>query len=354
MIPLSQDWVNRTMKIFLTGSIPTYLHGEERDLSSQEVPFTTACMDIGYELSSRGHTIVLCDDHAATVDHLVMQGMLKYAVENPDTKVQLQLHRTEGSKIPYTDLPKNVVIVRRFHEGTEDKGGSLIPNLAALEASDVLIIIGGKLTAKLMGNISADREKGVLAIPAFGGSATELYERLKYLYKSALKGHFDDLSILQSAWTDASAKKIIDIAELLARKSTAAEPNSYFISYTWGESETADHIEVLLRRQERIVNRDENIFRAGTDLSDVVKSLINESDTFIGIWSAKYKQSTWCPSELEYAINRQSRGEKPTRVVMIMTDETEPPIRCVGKLRLPGEDRSKRELSIRKLIEEEG
>jgi len=341
------------MKIFLVGSIPTFLGGEDRELASQELPFVTACMDIGYELCSRGHSIVLCDDHPATVDYHVVQGMRKYATEKPDKNIDLQVHRIEGSRIPYTDLPTNISIVRRFHEGSQDKGGSLIPNLAALDASDVLIIVGGKLTAKLMGNISADREKAILAIPAFGGSATELYERLKYYYRSALRTYFDDLSILQSAWTDKSASAIIDIAELVARKDSTTEPHSYFISYTWSESEAADHVEVLLRRQERQVNRDENIFRAGADLSDVVKSLINESDTFIGVWSEKYRHSTWCPSELEYALNRQSRGEKPTRVVLVAIDQAEPPIRFVGKLRLSGDDRMKRELSIRKLIEEE-
>ena len=140
---------------------------------------------------------------------------------------------------------------------------------------------------------------------------------------------------------------------VLARNKSVEAPHSYFLSYVWENNEFADHVEVLLYRFRRAVNRDEPIFAAGVDLSDVVKSCIDESDTFIGLYNERYKRSTWCPQELAYARGRQAKGLKPTRVVLLMLDDTEPPIQFTNLLRQGGLDRPQRELSIRKLVEEE-
>ena len=216
-----------------------------------------------------------------------------------------------------------------------------------------MVILGGRLTVKLMGQLAADKERPVLAIPSFGGTSVEVYESLKFIYKGTLKSAYHDMSILRSPWRDGFAEKAIDIAQALARHKTAATPHSYFLSYVWENSEYADHVEVLLQRFRRTVNRDESLFVRGVDLSDVVKTFINESDTFIGLYNERYTRSTWCPQELAYARNRQAKGLKPRRVVLLMLDETEPPIQFTSLLRQSGRDRMQRELSIRRLIEEE-
>ena len=315
-----------------------------------------ACEDIGFAAASRGHTILIADNHSASIDFYIARGACRFASENPNSTVRIEINRPEGSNWNWDSLPSNVDIDEHYYtelDRAQHGTGTLIPNLAALDSSDILISIGGRLTAKLMGNIAADRDKPVLAIPAFGGTSAELYDRLKYLYKSSLEGVKKDFSAIQTVWGSCSAGSIINVAEALANRKRIISPSSYFISYTWAESEYADHVEVLLHRKNRAVNRDESIFEAGSDLSDVVKSLIQESDTFIGLWSAKYEKSTWCPQELEYAMNCMTKGEKPSRVVLICLDDTEPPIRFTGKLRLQGNAREHRDLSIRKLIEEE-
>lgn len=102
----------------------------------------------------------------------------------------------------------------------------------------------------------------------------------------------------------------MDLGKVLAKNKSAAAPHSYFLSYVWENSEFADHVEVLLYRFRRAVNRDERIFAAGVDLSDVVKSFIDESDTFIALYNERYTKSTWCPQELAYARGRQAKGLK--------------------------------------------
>ncbi len=345
----------RTMKLLFMGSIPTYDRDDVRDVIEQESPFVRACKDMGYVAASRGHTVMVADNHVSSADLYVAQGVAKFAVENPEKNLQIEINRPERSQLTHADLPKNVGVRRFFHSAMEDSkhGTGLLPNLAALDACDMMITIGGKLTVRLMGNIAADRDKGFLAIPAFGGSSAELYERLKYTYRTALKDRPQDLAVIHSVWLPDSAEKIIDLAEALSNQDTVTQRHSYFISYTWDESALADHVEVLLQRNERSVNRDESIFQAGVDLEDVVKSLIQQSDTFVALWSERFRKSTWCPNELAYAMDRQAKGLKPERVVLLTMDDTEVPIRSTGKLRLRGDDREKRELSVKRLIEEE-
>ena len=204
-----------------------------------------------------------------------------------------------------------------------------------------------------MGQIAAEKEKPVIAIPSFGGTAVEIYDSLRWIYRGLLKDQFNELAVMRNTWRETSAEKIMDLTESLGRDRVMAPPHSYFISYVWERSELADHVEVLLHRFKRAVNRDESIFRAGVDLSDVVRSLINDSDTFIALWNADYKASSWCPQELEHALNQQHKGLKPRRIVLLMTDDTDPPIRVTSKLRMAATDRSARELAIRRLIAEE-
>ena len=342
------------MKIQFMGSVPTFPRAEERELSDQEKPFAQACQEMGYVAASRQHTILLSDDHPASADYHIFHGALRYAGEAQEKLIRIEVNRPEGSRLIFDSSPGNVRIDYRFHPDYEHvMHGTLLPNLAALESSDVLVTVGGGLTVKLMGQIAADKEKPVLAIPSFGGTSVELYEIMRYNYKNSLKDRIHDLALLKTPWRQGFAEKALDLAEALKQPRRVETPHSYFLSYVWEDSEFADHVEVLFHRCRRVINRDESIFRAGVDLSDVVKSFINESDTFIGLWNARYQQSLWCPHELAYARNRQAQGLKPTRVVLLMLDETEPPIQFFNLLRLNGKNREQRENSIRKVIAEE-
>lgn len=128
---------------------------------------------------------------------------------------------------------------------------------------------------------------------------------------------------------------------------------SYFLSYAWENVGEADHIESLLARNHRRVLRDEGQIEAGGEISDAVEKMIQQADTFIALWSEAYAQSTWCPNELEYARNRQAKGQKPERIVLITLDETEVRLRFTTTLHLCGIDRRDRELSIQRLLQEE-
>lgn len=346
--------MNNTKKILFMGSLPTYPRDEQRPLADQEIPFGRACEGMGTIAARRGHTILLSDDHPASADFHVMQGIIAHARQNPGASIRVEIHRPEGSPPIYEDVPSNITVERCFHpDAGHVSYGTIIPNLAALDASDALVVIGGHLTVKLIGQVAADKEKPVLAIPSFGGTAAEIYESLRYTYRAQLGKRFDDLALLRSVWRDGSAERALDLVDLLVRDGTEVVPHSYFLSYRWVDSSIADHVEVLLHRAHRAIHRDESIFQAGVDLSDVVKSLIDSSDTFVALWNDQYRKSNWCPQELEYALQRQASGRTPRRIVLLMLDDTEPPLRVITRLHLMGRERPERELAIRRLIEQE-
>ncbi|MBD3306832.1 TIR domain-containing protein, partial [candidate division KSB3 bacterium] len=131
------------------------------------------------------------------------------------------------------------------------------------------------------------------------------------------------------------------------------EPHTYFLSYSWKNSEAADHLELALSRQQRPVLRDETSIAAGGRVSTSVEQMIQQADTFVALWSAHYAQSDWCPNELAYARNRQASGQKPSRIVLIALDQTDVPIRFIDTLRLDGQERGQRELAVQRLVQQE-
>ncbi len=172
------------MKILFMGSIPTFERTETRELTEAEQPFARACEQMGYAAAARQHTILISDNHPSSADYHVLNGILKFIAEAPERTAQLLVNRPQGSELVFDRLPQSVVVSYRFHPDVERVWhGTLIPNLAALEACDVMITLGGRLTVKLMGHLAADRERPVLAIPSFGGRSSEIFESLKFTYR---------------------------------------------------------------------------------------------------------------------------------------------------------------------------
>lgn len=347
------------MRMLFMGSVPTLRWSETRALGEQEQPFARAARDLGYEASRRGHSFILSADHIASVDYHVMAGIQAYCDEHPGQSVDVHVNRSEGSRALFADRNPSIRVTQSLHTelDAELKGtASLVPNLAALDASDVAILIGGRTTARLIGSVGADRDGRVIAIPSFGGAASELYEKLKYTYRARLGPQHQGLAALNSIWDESSAGLILDLAEAFCAEPPAIPAHTYFLSYRWDDSAQADHVELLLLRNGRKVLRDEGVFDAGENLSEAIKAMIGESDTYIALHSSAFDRSDFCPGELAYATRRQRNGDKPRRVVMLAVESYDPndiPIEHAARLWKPGVERAERELAIRQLIEQE-
>jgi FixJ family two-component response regulator len=134
------------------------------------------------------------------------------------------------------------------------------------------------------------------------------------------------------------------------------KPHSYFLSYSWKNSKIADHVELLLRRNNIKVLRDQVTIRAGGNIPETVKDMINNSETFLALWSKNYnnEKSRWCLRELEYADSRRHDKQNPYRIILLALDQTKDiPLNAVNDLRLTARDPASRELAIKKIIEQE-
>jgi hypothetical protein len=341
------------MKIYFIGSIPGHEPSTGQVADPSHHALFNAADAIGYRAAERGHTILISGDSQNTIDFYVMQGVERLSAERPDKQFCVEIHRPERERSVFPVVAENLTISRVVYRG--DASGPfkwIVTHVRALDSCDVVVAIGGGNSTRVVGTIAAERNVPLLAMAVFGGSASELYEQLKYVYRNTY-GVTQGLDCLTQDWRAAAALDVVGLAESMRRPSGHRLPHSYFISYSWDDRDKADHLEALLRRNNRIVLRDEHNVKAGGRLSDGIVALIDEAETFIVLYSAKYASSSWCPHELEHALNNQSKSKKPGRIVLLALDDTKPPLRVVDSLRLDGRTRGARQGVVYRLLDDE-
>ena len=165
-------------------------------------------------------------------------------------------------------------------------------------------------------------------------------------------------SMLESR-TTTNKNTLLRIDEL--EKYAVVQPHAYFISYASDEAENAkeaDHIEALLYRHERVVKRDvdKRFIGYGQSIPKKIKENIDDSDTFLVLWSQHYKNSDsdYCLSELDYAIKRKKSNNRPARVILLKIDGSEgPEIGFKFDLQADCSDRRIREININEIVKAE-
>ncbi len=341
------------MKIFFIGSIPGHKPGTGQEPTAGDQPLFSAAREIGYAAAARGHTVIVGSESSNTIDYYLVEGLTRFCTEHPDAIAKLEVHRPQDSAAPYTGGPSNLKVNREYyHEDTSAPHRWVVAHVRMLDSCDALVTLGGGTSTRIIGNIAADRQVPVVAIRSFGGSSAELYDRLHYVYKDKV----DDTGALQKLvlpWQPDHATETITLAEAMVAVAAGVQPHLYFLSYSWADSSTADHVEALLRRNNRNVLRDENNVKSGGSLSRAIETLIVQADTFVALWSKDYARSSWCPNELEYARNRQADGLKPRRIILVTLDESEVPIRFTDTLRQLGRERDQCELAVLTMLREE-
>lgn len=341
------------MRLLFIGSIPGHKPGTGQLPKLEHQPLFKAAEELGYAGAVREHIILVCGESRNTIDYYIAQGVKKFCEEHPEKEVFLEIHHPQDAKALYLNLPINLKISRfSYHMDESSTHKWIVTHVRALDSTDVLITLGGGKSTRIVGNIFADRLAPVVAIACFGGTSVGLNERLRFVYRNKL-GPSTGLDFLTGSWSSNSAEEIIGVAESLGKSRPSEKPYSYFISYDWNDSAIADHVETLLRRQGRNVLRDEQNVESGGKLSKTIQTMIDEADTFIALWGNTYSSSTWCPDELEYARNRQAKGNKPKRIVLLTLDDTVPPIRFTDSLHSPAKERKQRELAIMKMLNQE-
>jgi hypothetical protein len=341
-------------RLFFIGSLHDKSRQPETGAQPTEAdkPLFQAARELGYATAAAGHTMLIGSDSKNTIDYYLASGAAEFGEAHPNTAVTIEVHRPNDKKTPYQNVPGNINIVRKYYYQDESNPHKwIVTHVRMLDSCDAVVALGGDTSTRLVGNIAADRKRPVLAVSSFGGAASELYDRLQYLYPHLAP--VDSIDCLVSPWMIGFGDKVVSLATALAETSTEVLPKLYFLSYSWGDKETADHVEAVLRRKNRNVLRDEDNLKSGEPLSGAIEALIAQSDCFIALWSTHYKSSTWCPKELEYARNCQAQGKKPSRIILLKLDDTDVPIRFVDTLHRPASSREERAYALMQLLHEE-
>jgi hypothetical protein len=344
------------MKLFITGSIAGHKPGTGQVPQLEDEPLLRAATDIGYEAARANHHVLLRNVQSSnTVDRYVLEGIVQYCDETGKA-ANVELHLPEFYPLETGRLSAGV----EFKTFRYPKHGGISPSVypwfdflvatvRAVDRCDIAITLGDGESVRMVGSLAASGRKRVLAIATFGGSSGEVYMQNRNLYATTSSDN-SVYSALSDPWQENSAKRIVALAErLIQQVSTRDRSHTYFISYCGGDAEIADHIELLLRRYGRNILRDETCLRLGESLPDSIAAMVSQCNTFLAIGSSKYSKSDWCKNELALAVERF----KPERIVLLMTDESQPPTQLASRLRIKASSRDERRLAVERLIGEE-
>ncbi len=341
------------------GSIPNHIagfnqeiHDENGQLIVEYSALFTAAHELGYTATERGHRILIGSDSPRTIDFYLAAGVRQYCDENLDSRAHIEVHWPQTDKPIYNDMPENVHVLYNPHHAAEESAHKwIVSHSRALDEADAVVALGGGISTNLIGHLAADKGKPTVALPIFGGTSEQLFHSLRYRYQSNpdLVVH---MPFLTSPWKKDTASHVIQFTESLATK-LGGNPHTYFISYAWDDCQVADHLETLLRRENRPVIRDETNVRSGVRLTKQVEALIEESDTFIALWGEAFNNSRWCPNELDFALQLNHENGRPSRIALLKVDDHRAPVTYMDYLFLPAKERKERELAIGKLLKEE-
>lgn len=340
------------MKVMLLGSIPGHVGGINQPATVLHEPMFKACAQLGAAVAARGDVPIVGSDSPNTADYYFMRGFLGHArTHSTQPRLAVEVHRPDDGKIPYAADEDAVDVTRHFHpQGTESSDKWFMAHVLALDAANAVVTIGGGNSTRIAGKIAAGRGVPVLAVRTFGGTSRELYDHLSTLYhhQYGLRAAMD--SSLEN-WRDSSAETVVNLLHKMADPA-ARTAHAYFISYSRKDLWAADHVETLLRRANRVVNRDEASINLGDGLNQAIKGLVAASDTYVAMRSKSFDESKWCSDEYEFARARKEGGQKPRRIIDIFIDDDCPPD-FGDDLAARASLREQRQLAIRQAMDQE-
>jgi hypothetical protein len=338
------------LRIQIVGSLPDHIPGTGQDAPASDDALPRAGRALGWALAVGDARAILGSDSPRTIDPYVVEGYAEYCRENPLRQRHIEIRfpdRGPQRHIPaYPNTPENLHLLPiEDYADPSNPHRWIVAHFSALRTADVLLVIGGGTSTRLLGSYATSSRIPVVALRDFGGSSSDVFLLARHTYQEAVPA-------LGSEPTRETGMQVVDFIHRLLR-TTSKEIHSYFLSYSWADCASADITEVLLRRFGRMVFRDEDQVKVGHRLPDQLESSTQESDTFVALWSHGYQSSNWCPAELEFALDSKARIGRPRRIAILEIDENPASIRATNLLRMSGQSREAIHLGVRRLIEQE-
>jgi hypothetical protein len=312
------------MKVMVIGgvavekAIPEYASELER--------LSEASRQIGQSLIHGGHQLVVCSPFPDSADFHALKG----ATENPKhgqvTTVHLfypaersvtEAFATLKDQRPGTDFIEYACAGPMDSHSKESwKNAWLLAQLSAMEHADIVLAIGGRPDGAMsfLLPLAEMRNKPILPFAFLGGLSTQMLDKKLPFYRERLGSRFNFLL------THDGAAYAGSVCESIATRAKFVSNPKFFLSYAKARPTEADFLEMILRRRNFTVFRDDGEFAAGVPVHSQIIDYIDHSDVFLAVWCQQYACSPWCFDELEYALARERMGSLSIWIVPV--DET--------------------------------
>jgi hypothetical protein len=198
--------------IAIVGSVNP-ARAEELDLQELDTA-VQAAEDLGRELARAGCRILVYSSHPEYVEHHVVRGYLDSGEGKPRS-IQVRYPLSA----PQPDFPDQAANKRLFDWRPSQSRDWEVAFYRSLEGVDGLILIGGGSSTLVSGLVAMGHRIPILALAAFGGAATTVWQSLSVERDLATR---DDIALMaRPGWTGDSASELV--AGLLRQRRTLLE-----------------------------------------------------------------------------------------------------------------------------------
>jgi hypothetical protein len=300
------------MKVFVIGGAS--LQDSDPEYQTQLGMVEVAMQRVGKDLVGAGHNLLACSPFPGSADVAAIRGAAEILCRSDAPVVEFHCPDSAGVQRELTRLTDSLSL-KSFRvyshplpldeQGKEQwSHGWLLAQLAALDRSQAVVSLGGKLggSATLLLSLAEARRRPILPFTSLGGSSAQSFQRRRYELEDVLQERITALH---------NVERIGETSALLERpassqlvRSVQQAPLRFFLSYSKCRPQEADFVEITLRRRNFEVYRDERDFGAGRSLPGEITESIHRANVFVAIWCREYACSAWCFDELELAIKR--------------------------------------------------
>lgn len=302
------------MKVFVIGgtTVPRDNSKYPQELKALEQSMSR----LGKRLIGVGHELLVCSPYPGSADLEVVRGAAQSARVGKGGKVEFHHPHTDSITEEVMRLKKTLSISQAksfFHLPPIDPSPEalryawLLAQISAMDHCHAIVAVGGKLNgpASLLLPLAEEKRKHILPLTFLGGAAEQSFFRQQFTLKDRLG---NGVAILNEC---ERVEKAVSLLGELDRPQDAGEKGEarrFFISYPRSRPQEADFIEMILRRRNQIVFRDEHDFGAGQPVQAEIDQHLYQADVFVAIWCKEYACSPWCFDELDLALKRHREG----------------------------------------------
>lgn len=311
------------MRYFVIGGL------QDNEIKNEKELFENACVTIGQTLCDLGHSLIVCSPFIDSADYWVLQGFINskpkkdqiiefHFIDNRNVRTEIEKLEARNKHIRIIKIPYPAP---RMESRKSFSYSWLLCQLQALESSQIIIAIGGKVdgSANLLLLLAESKRKPVLPLAFLGGAAGNSFLRRRYELEDRFGSNYTLFSDSESIINSIKIGEQQFSFNFTKSRNDEAVPK-FFISYPRARPGEADYIENLLRRRNLQVFRDESDFGAGHAIPKQIEEAIYEATVFIAVWCVEYASSPWCFDEFELALDRFDDGK--IQLWIICTDGT--------------------------------